>query len=70
MDRIFAGAEPAAEPWGAPLRAARDAAAALQRRRERSGALVVDSEEPEFDFDEHGNVVRRSAAACRPSPTA
>ncbi|HTC73771.1 MAG TPA: RNB domain-containing ribonuclease, partial [Solirubrobacteraceae bacterium] len=57
VDRIFAGAESAAEPWGAPLRAARDAAAALQRRRERSGALVVDSEEPEFEFDERGNVV-------------
>ena len=57
VDRIFAGAEPAVEPWGAPLRAARDAAAGLQRRRERSGALVVDSEEPEFEFDEHGNVV-------------
>jgi ribonuclease R len=57
VDRIFAGGESAAEPWGAPLRAARDAAAALQRRRERSGALVVDSEEPEFEFDEPGNVV-------------
>jgi ribonuclease R len=57
VDRIFAGAESAAEPWGAPLRAAREAAGALQRRREQSGALVVDSEEPEFEFDEHGNVV-------------
>jgi len=57
VDRIFAGAESAAEPWGAPLRAAREAAAALQRDRERSGALVVDSEEPEFEFDERGNVV-------------
>ena len=28
-----------------------------QRRRERSGALVVDSEEPEFEFDEHGHVL-------------
>jgi ribonuclease R len=57
VDRIFAGVESAAEPWGAPLRAAREAAAALQRDRERSGALVVDSEEPEFEFDERGNVV-------------
>jgi ribonuclease R len=57
VDRIFAGAESAAEPWGAPLRAARQAAHALQRRREQSGALVVDSEEPEFEFDQRGDVV-------------
>ncbi len=56
VDRIFAGTESAAEPWGASLRAARAAAAALARERERSGALVVNSEEPEFEFDEHGNV--------------
>jgi ribonuclease R len=57
VDRIFAGRESAAEPWGAPLRAARHAAAALQDAHERSGTLVVDSEEPEFEFDEHGNVI-------------
>jgi ribonuclease R len=56
VDRIFAGTESAGEPWRASLRAARDAAAALQRQRERSGALVVDSEEPEFVFDEEGNI--------------
>jgi ribonuclease R len=56
VDRIFAGAERAQEPWAQPLAAAREAAAALQRARERSGALVVDSEEPEFIFDEHGNI--------------
>jgi ribonuclease R len=55
VDRIFAGAEPAQEPWAAPLRAARGVAAELQR--ERSGALAVDSEEPEFAFDEDGNVL-------------
>jgi ribonuclease R len=57
VDRIFAGGESAAEPWGEPLRAARHAAAELQRERERVGALVVESEEPEFQFDERGNVV-------------
>jgi ribonuclease R len=57
VDRIFAGRESAAEPWGASLRAAREVAAALQRERERGGALVVDSEEPEFAFDAHGNVL-------------
>ncbi len=57
VDRVFAGAEPASEPWGTPLALAREAAAALQRRREEAGALVVDSEEPEFSFDAAGNVV-------------
>jgi ribonuclease R len=56
VDRVFAGSEPAPEPWGAPLAAAREAAAALQSARERSGALVIDSQEPEFTFDEKGNV--------------
>lgn len=57
VDRVFAGEQPAPEPWGGPLAAARAAAAELQRARESSGALVVDSEEPEFVFDEHGNVL-------------
>ena len=57
VDRIFAGDERAEEPWAAPLAAARAAAASLQAARERSGALVVDSEEPEFVFDERGDVV-------------
>ena len=57
VDRIFAGAEQAEAPWREPLGAARTAAAALQSKRERSGALVVESDEPEFDFDEHGNVI-------------
>jgi ribonuclease R len=57
VDRIFAGAERAQEPWAAPLAAARAAAARLQAAREQSGALVVDSEEPEFVFDDRGDVV-------------
>lgn len=62
VDRIFAGAETAAEPWGLPLAAARAAAAALWARRERGQgrrggiALVVDSAEPEFTFDREGDV--------------
>jgi ribonuclease R len=57
VDRVFAGAGLASEPWGGPLAAARSAAAELQAARESSGALVVDSEEPEICFDEHGNVL-------------
>ncbi len=63
VDRVFAGDEPASEPWGEPLAAARAAAAELQKAREASGALVVDSEEPEFSFDEHGNVTEIVARA-------
>jgi ribonuclease R len=57
VDRVFAGDESGGEPWGEPLAAARAAAAELQSARESSGALVVDSEEPEFIFDEHGEVL-------------
>jgi ribonuclease R len=63
VDRIFDGAEPAAEPWGEPLRVTREVARALARRRERSGALAIDAVEPEFDFDEHGNVSEIRARA-------
>jgi ribonuclease R len=56
VDRIFAQDEQAPEPWGGPLAAARAAAAELQRARDSGGALVIDSEEPEFSFDERGNV--------------
>jgi ribonuclease R len=63
VDRVFAGEEPAPEPWGGPLAAARAAAGELQQARESSGALVIDSEEPEFVFDEQGNV-----AEIRPRP--
>ncbi len=56
VDRIFAGQESVREPWRQPLMAARQAAAALQQAREQKGGLVLDSEEPEFSFDEQGNV--------------
>ena len=63
VDRVFEGREPALEPWTQPLAAARAAAAELQRAREHAGALVVESAEPEFEFDDAGHVV-----AVRPVP--
>ena len=57
VDRIFAGDERAGDPWATPLAAARDAAAALERRRVTAGALAIDSPEPEFEFDDNGDVV-------------
>jgi ribonuclease R len=57
VDRIFAGEETACDPWREPLRAAREAARVLgQARAAHAGALTLDSEEPEFEFDERGEV--------------
>jgi ribonuclease R len=58
VDRLFAGVEAPAEPWGAPLEAARAAAAALNAlRAARSSAVVLESAEPAFAFDRDGNVL-------------
>ena len=58
VDEIFAGREQANDPWAEPLKAARKVAAALEddRRKGHSGALTLDSSEPEFIFDEAGHV--------------
>jgi ribonuclease R len=61
VDRVFAGREPAVEPWATPLAAARAAAAALQRKREAAGALAAESVEPEFAFDRRGHVTSAHA---------
>jgi ribonuclease R len=57
VDRVYAGSERAADPWGEPLSLAREVAAALRERRSRAGSLEVESSEPVFDFDERGHVV-------------
>ena len=56
VDRIFAGAERAEDPWAKPLAAARRVAAALAEAREARGALAVESSEPEFGFSREGHV--------------
>jgi ribonuclease R len=53
VDRIFAGAERAEEPWAGPLSAARRVARALAEARE---GLTVESSEPEFSFSRDGHV--------------
>jgi ribonuclease R len=64
VDRIFAGAEPAREPWAAPLAAARAVAARLDERRRAQGhALAIESVEPEFAFDGDGHVTDAAASA-------
>ncbi len=62
VDRIFAGNEPARAPWGEPLAAARAVATSLEAARAASGALAVESAEPEFRFSREGHVteLRRS----------
>ena len=62
VDRVFAGEEPALEPWATPLAAARAVAAALHERRMRQDALELETSEPEFRFDRGGHV-----AESRPS---
>jgi ribonuclease R len=57
VDRIFAGSESVSGPWMSGLSAARAAAGSLAARRAARGALEVDSAEPEFFFDDAGNVV-------------
>ncbi len=57
VDRIFGGAEHGSSPWGDALAAARAAAGSLAARRAARAALVVESEEPQFEFDRAGNVV-------------
>jgi ribonuclease R len=55
VDRIFAGDEPAVEPWAEPLTVAREVAAALGAQR-AARALEIASAEPEFTFDPRGHV--------------
>jgi ribonuclease R len=63
VDRMFAGVESASGVWAPGLACARTAAAALAERRSAQGALEVDSAEPEFSFDERGDVVSIRAVA-------
>lgn len=68
VDRIFSGAERAQDPWARPLEAAREVATALgARRAERGRALMVESSEPEFEFDRKGNVVALHASVATES---
>jgi ribonuclease R len=57
VDRIFAGAESASEPWGPALAVARAAADALGRRRAERAAVVLESQELAFSFDRGGDLV-------------
>ena len=58
VDRIFAGAEQASEPWAQPLALAREVARALAAERARRGGLEIASSEPDFELDRSGHVRR------------
>jgi ribonuclease R len=53
VDAVFEGRARAEEPWGEPLAAAREVAAALRDLRD---ALELGAPEPVFDFDADGDV--------------
>ncbi len=55
LDRVFSGAETPPALVAEPLEIARSVAAALAGKK-RGTALEIDSAEPEFEFDEGGNV--------------
>jgi ribonuclease R len=57
VDRIFAGAERAPAAVAEPLSLARALAGELRAARLARGALGVESSEPDFEFDDAGNVV-------------
>jgi ribonuclease R len=57
VDRIFDGRSRASERWGPALEVARAVAAALEERRASRAALSLESSEPEFEFDDRGDVV-------------
>jgi ribonuclease R len=58
IDDVFAGRAQAEEPWAGPLAIARRVAEALnEARRTRGSALEVESTEPSFEFDDHGDIV-------------
>jgi ribonuclease R len=63
VDRVFAGVEEAAPAWREPLRVARAVAGAMEEARQTRGGVVVDSREPEFSFDDAGDVVGVRLAA-------
>jgi ribonuclease R len=57
VDRIFDGRSRAPGSWGPALEVARAAAGVLEARRASRGALSLESAEPEFEFDDRGNVI-------------
>jgi ribonuclease R len=57
VDRVFDGSERAGDPWAEPLALSREVAAALTQMRAERGSLEVESAEPQFEFDDRGDVV-------------
>ena len=63
VDEVFAGTRQAEEPWAEPLKLARRLAAQLEEaRQEGSGALAIETSEPEFAFSKQGHVTDATAS--------
>jgi ribonuclease R len=58
VDEVFGGRAPEPEPVVQQLRTARRLASILRARRLKRGALGLETSEPEFEFDQAGDVVR------------
>ncbi len=58
VDEVFSGRAPEPEPVVKQLRSARRLASILRTRRLKRGALGLETSEPEFEFDQAGDVVR------------
>ena len=56
VERMFGGLEPVGSDLAAPLAWGRELAQTLRRIRQAQGSLRVESTEPEFEWDEAGNV--------------
>ncbi len=56
VERMFRGLEPVGSDLAAPLAWGRELAQTLRRIRQAQGSLRVESTEPEFEWDEGGNV--------------
>jgi ribonuclease R len=57
VERMFHGFEPVDPGLAGPLRWGRELAATLRRVRQEKGSLQVESMEPEFEWDEDGEVL-------------
>ena len=56
VERMFHGLEPVPHGLSDPLAWGRELASTLRRKRQERGSLQVESVEPEFEWDEHGQV--------------
>jgi ribonuclease R len=62
VERMLRGTEPVDDEFAAPLSLGRALARTLREARQARGSLVIENPEPEFDWDDKGEVVRADAS--------